>query len=75
MQVSQNTGEVVWYYHLFKNFPQSVVTQFVVIHTVRGFSVVSEANVDDFLAIRCLSFLIPACTSGSSWFTYCGSLA
>ena len=42
--VSQETGEVVWYSHLFKNFPQ-----FVVIHTVRGFSVVNEAEVDVFL--------------------------
>jgi len=35
---------VVWYSHLLKNFPQ-----FVVIHTVKGFSVVSEAEVDVFL--------------------------
>ena len=41
MQVSEETGKVVWYSHLFKNFPQ-----FVVIHTIRGFSVVSEAEVD-----------------------------
>ena len=38
--ISQETGEVVWYSHLFKNFPQ-----FVVIHTVKGFSVVREADV------------------------------
>ena len=44
IQVSQNAGRVDWYSHLFKNFPQ-----FVVIHTVRGFSVVSEAEVDVFL--------------------------
>ena len=31
---------MVWYSHLFKNFPQ-----FVVIHTVKGFSVVNEADV------------------------------
>ena len=35
---------VVWYFHLLKNF-----LQFVVIHTVKGFSVVSEAEVDVFL--------------------------
>ena len=40
-QVSQETGKVVWYSHLFKHFPQ-----FVVIHTVRGFSVVNEEEVD-----------------------------
>ena len=32
---------MVWYLHLFKNFPQ-----FVVVHTVKGFSVVNEAEVD-----------------------------
>ena len=40
MQFSQETGKVVWYSHLFKNFPQ-----FLVIHTVKGFSVVNEADV------------------------------
>ena len=35
---------MVWYSHLFKNFPQ-----FVVIHTVRGFPVVNETEVDVFL--------------------------
>ena len=44
IQVSQETGKVVHYSHLFKNFPQLVV-----IHTVKGFSVVNEAEVDDFL--------------------------
>ena len=40
MQVSQEAGKVVWYSHLLKNFPQ-----FVVIHTVKGFSVVNKVNV------------------------------
>ena len=44
--VFQEAGKVVWYSHLFKNFPQ-----FVLIHTVKGFSVVSEAEVDDFLEL------------------------
>ena len=44
IQVSQEEGEVVWYSHLIKNFPQ-----FVVIHTVKGFSVVNETEVDVFL--------------------------
>jgi len=44
MQVFQEACEVVWYSYLFKNFPQ-----FVVIHTVKGFSVVNEAEVDVFL--------------------------
>ena len=35
---------MVWYYHLFKNFPQ-----FVVIHTVKGFSVVNKTEIEVFL--------------------------
>ena len=41
IKASQEVGKVVWYFHLFKNFPQ-----FVMIHTVEGFSVVNEAEVD-----------------------------
>ena len=40
--------EVVWYSHLFNNF-----SKFVVIYTVRGFSIVSEAEVDVFLELSC----------------------
>ena len=40
IQISQEAGKVVWNSHLFKNFPQ-----FVVIHTVKGFSTVNEADV------------------------------
>ena len=43
IQISQEVGQVAWYSHLFNNFPQ-----FVVIHTVRGFSVVNEGEVDGF---------------------------
>ena len=39
---------MVWYSHLFQNFPQ-----FVVIHTVKGFSVVNKAEVDAFLELSC----------------------
>ena len=39
---------MVWYYHVFKNFPQ-----FVVIHTVKGFGIVSKAEVDIFLELSC----------------------
>jgi len=39
---------VVWYAHLFKNFPQLVV-----IHTVKGFDIVNKAEVDVFLEISC----------------------
>ena len=45
---SQETGKVVWYSHLFQNF-----LQFVVIHTVKGFSIVNEAEVDVFLVFSC----------------------
>ena len=44
IQISQDAGKVVWYSRLFKNF-----LQFVVIHIVKGFRVVSEAEVDAFL--------------------------
>ena len=44
IQISQEAGQVVWYSHLLKNFPQ-----FVVIHTVKGFGIVNEAKVDAFL--------------------------
>ena len=39
---------MVWYSHLFKNFPQ-----FVVIHTIKGFGVVNKADVDGFLELSC----------------------
>ena len=39
---------MVWYSHLFQNFPQ-----FVVIHTVSGFGVVNETEVDVFLELSC----------------------
>ena len=42
---------MVWYSHLLKNFPQ-----FVVIYTVKGFSVVNEAEVDVFLELSCFFF-------------------
>ena len=80
IQVSQEACQVVWYSHLVKSFPQ-----FVLIHTVKGFSVVNEAEVDVLLEfpfffydpkyvgnlISDLPFLNPAGTSESSWFMYC----
>ena len=61
IQVSQEAGKVVLYSSLFKNFPQ-----FVVIHTVKGFHVVNEAEVDVFLEFSCF-FCDPI--SGSSAFS------
>ena len=46
IQISQEAGQVVWYSHLFQNFPE-----FVVIHTVKGFVVVNKADV--FLELSC----------------------
>ena len=48
IQIPQEAGQVVWYFHLFQNFPQ-----FVVIHTVKGFGVVNKAEVDVFLELSC----------------------
>ena len=47
-QISQETGQVVWYSHLFKNVPQ-----FIVIHTVKGFGIVNKAEIDVFLELSC----------------------
>ena len=47
-QISREAGKVVWYFHLLKDFPQ-----FVVIHIVKGFGVVSKVKVDVFLELSC----------------------
>ena len=39
---------MVWYSHLFQNFPQ-----FIVIHTVKGFGIVNKAEIDVFLVLSC----------------------
>ena len=39
---------MVWYSHLFQNFPQ-----FIVIHTVKGFGIVTKAEIDLFLELSC----------------------
>ena len=44
-------SQMVWYSHLFKNFPQ-----FAVIHTVKGFGVVNKAGVDVFLELSCFFY-------------------
>ena len=51
VQISQETGKVIWYSHLLKNFPQ-----FVVIQKIRGFSLVNEAEVDIFLEFFCFFY-------------------
>ena len=58
---------MVWYSHLFQNFPQ-----FIVIHTVKGFGIVNKAEIDAFLELSCF-FRDPAdvgnLISGSSAFS------
>ena len=39
---------MVWYSHLFQNFPQ-----FIVIHTVKGFGIANKAEIDVFLELSC----------------------
>ena len=46
IQISQEAGQVVWHFHLFKNLPQ-----FVVIHTVNGCGIVNNAEIDVFLEL------------------------
>ena len=39
---------MVWYSHLYQNFPH-----FIVIHTVKGFGIVNQAEIDVFLELSC----------------------
>ena len=48
IQISQEAGQVVWCSHLFEIF-----SQFVVIHTVKGFGIVNKAEIDVFLELSC----------------------
>ena len=52
IQISQEAGQVVWYSHLFQNFPQ-----FIVIHTVKGFGIVNKAEVGVFLELSFFSMI------------------
>ena len=85
IQISQEAGQVVWYSHLLKNFPQ-----FLVIHTVKGFGIVNKAEVDVFLKLSCFfddpaevgnfisgssAFSKSSLNIWSSWPGYCWSLA
>ena len=47
-QTGKGVRQVIWYSPLFENFPQ-----FVMIHTVKGFNIVNEAEVDVFLEFPC----------------------
>ena len=56
IQISQEPGQVVWYSHLFKNFPH-----FVVIHTVKGFGIVNKAEIRCFSGILLLFWWSSRC--------------
>ena len=47
-QISQDVGKVIWYSQFFKIF-----SEFVVIHTLKGFGIVNKAKVDIFLELSC----------------------
>ena len=67
MQISQEAGQVVWYAHLFQNFPW-----FIVIHSVKGFGIVNKAEIDVFLDLSCFfnyQVDIGSLISGSSAFS------
>ena len=65
IQISQEAGKVVCYPHIFKNFPQ-----FVVIHTVKGFSIVNKAVVDVFLELSCFFDDPMDCWQFDLWFLW-----
>ena len=48
IQISQEVGQGIWHSHLFQNFPQ-----FIEILTVKGFGIVSKAEIDVFLEPSC----------------------
>ena len=48
IQIFQEAGQVVWYSHLFQNFPQ-----FIVIHTVKDFGIVNKPEIDGLLQLSC----------------------
>ena len=50
IQISQEAGQVFWYSHHLKNFPQ-----FFEIHTVKGFGIVNKAEIDVFLELSFFS--------------------
>ena len=63
----QEAGQVVWYFHLFQNFPQ-----FIVIYTIKGFRIVSKAKIAVFLELSCFfhdSADVGNLISGSSAFS------
>ena len=69
IQVSREADQVVWYSHLFQNFPQ-----FIVIHTVKGFGIVNKAEIEIDVFLELSSFFddpvdVGNLISGSSAFS------
>ena len=67
IQIFQEAGQVVWYSHVFQNFPQ-----FIVIHTVKGFGIANKAELDVSLEFSCLFYdttVVGNLISGSSAFS------
>ena len=54
IQISQDADQVVWYYHLLKNFPQ-----FIVIHTIKGFGIVNKAEIDVSVSVSVSRSVVP----------------
>ena len=53
IQISQEAGQVVWYSHLFKNFPKKKEFSRLCCGPHKGFGIVNEAEVDIFLELSC----------------------
>ena len=63
IQISQEVDQVVWYSHLFQNFPL-----FIVIHTVKDFGIVNKAEIDGFF----WTLLLFPCFCQISTYVSCG---
>ena len=63
IQISQEAGQVVWYCHLFQNFPK-----FMVIQTVKGFGIANKAEIEIFLKLLLFRW------SSGCWQFICSSL-
>src|SRR5574341_871220 len=67
IQISQEAGQVVWYSHIFQNFPQ-----FIVIHRVKGFGIVKKTEIDVSLELSYFFIRVPVPTrehgnEGRAW--------
>ena len=63
IQISQEAGQVVWYSHLLKNF-----LQFIVMHTIKGFGIVNNAEIRCFSGTLLLCWWSRGCWHFDLWF-------